>query len=122
MRGIAKRSRYADVYNAAYERRADLHDFVSGLLREFALHPAHHVRLPHHVKTMLATQTIGRDAHTAVVASQSLALSDFVERRAARCISRWALRHLYKPGGWFVTQRLCVWKEGGVAAKKKGPL
>ena len=100
MRGIAKR-RYADVYNAAYANRNGLCRFVSSVLKDFEKQPLLNARAPRYLSVMLETQSIGRDVSVSVPL-HSVQLSRFVENRAARCIARCVLRHLYKPGGWFV--------------------
>jgi len=101
MRGILKR-RYSDVYNAAF-RSKNLRNFVASLLRDFEAAPMSHARVPRYLSTMLETQSIAQSVATLVeISPQSLALSRFIEVRAARRIVRQALHHLYKPDGWFV--------------------
>ena len=65
----------------------------------------YHARVPQYLWTMLDTQSIGQTVSPRVevssVSSRSLALSRFIEKRAARQIVRHVLHHLYKPNGWF---------------------
>ena len=104
MRGISKK-RYSDVYNAAYLCGKDargLANFVLSMLKDFEAAPVPHARIPQYLQTMLDTQSIGLNASPRIeVSSQSLALSRFIEARAARLIVFHALHHLYKPNGWF---------------------
>lgn len=104
MRGIFKRS-YSDVYNAAYRSKngpRGLANFVVSMLRDFEAAPMSNARVPQYLRTMLDTQSIAQNLIQPVhVSPQSLALSRFIEKRAARQIVRHALHHLYKPNGWF---------------------
>ena len=105
------------MYNAAYRsRRAPrgLSNFVSTMLRDFEAAPMSHVRVPQYLRTMLDTQSIAHDVRTTVqVSPRSLALSHFIEERAARRIVRHVLHHLYKPNGWFERRTAIEWCMNG---------
>ena len=93
------------MYNAAYWSKngpRGLTNFVVTMLRDFEASPMSHARVPQYLWTMLNTQSIAQNLTQPVhVSPQSLALSRFIEKRAARQIARHALHHLYKPNGWF---------------------
>lgn len=107
MKSITKRRpfRYADLYNAAFATK-NLRRFVRQALVDFEREPMTRVRTPRYVHTLLSTQTIGQKASDERVPYRSVALMQFIERRAARLIGAHILEFLYRPGGWFHLSRL----------------
>ena len=105
------------MYNAAYRSRlatCGISNFVSTMLRDFEAAPMSHARVPQYLRTMLDTQGIAHDLRPTVeISPRSLALSHFIEERAARRIVRHTLHHLYKPNGWFERRTAIEWCSNG---------
>ena len=101
--------RYADVYNAAF-RSGCVSTFVRHSMSRFKANPIRMVRVPRYVDRMLRTQGIGQRVHPSALAWDAVAwalrVSRFVERRAARTISRSFLRYWYHPSGPWMREQL----------------
>lgn len=104
-----KRTRYSDVYNAAF-CSASVPVFVDHTLKRFRASPAEHVALPRHVDCLLRTQSLARDrdrpAYPVCEVRWALSLARFVERRAARVITRGLLAFWYAPTGPWLARTL----------------
>ena len=100
---ICKKRRYADVYTRAFDGgKRKLQRLVSTLLDEFRCAPVWNLRVPHHVHTLLTTQSLADELEVSrEPLGWAFRLVRLIERRAARVIARAYLDHLYKPGGWW---------------------
>lgn len=115
-----KRLRYADVYNGAYKRSvvvrcSNLSEFVERTLKRFRKNPVHHVAVPRYVKTLLHTQSIAtRHLPESCNSLQwALAVTRFIERRAARLIAATFLHYMYCPSGPWLRRQLCQLQGSG---------
>lgn len=104
-----KRPRYHDVYNEAFNHKKTLAGYVEELLQSFHGAPQRLLHVPRYLDTMLRTQAIahrddGRLDRRSIW--HAMRVSRFVQRRAARIITRQALHCIYRPDGPWL--RKCV--------------
>lgn len=113
---IARRrrySRYADLYNQAYEERGRgqcVSRTLHGVIQQFLRRPWRMVHAPRHVDTLVRTQSLVTERVASELPDEllrwTLRLARFVENRAARVIFRWARHFLYRPAGPWVRSLL----------------
>ena len=112
---MPKRTRYSDVYNAAF-RSASVPLFVDHTLKRFRASPAEHVSLPRHVDCLLRTQSLARGRpYPQCEVRWALSLARFVERRAARVITRRMLSFWYSPTGPWLARTINALRARGWA-------
>ena len=101
---ILKKRRYADIYEIAFAQRSTMQTFVDKIVCEFKADPIHNVRTPSYVHTVLTTQSIAEKERFKPYPDLAWTFSvvRFMERRAARLLTRAALEFLYRPEGWYV--------------------
>ena len=123
LRRRSVRLTYAEVYNCAYAcyGRNRIDHFVSRYVRAFLREPTRFKSIPKHLDTILTTQHIGRGKEAGSgqdpvrTVKWALRVVRFMERRAAKVITRCVLEYLYAPCGPWLRRTLEDHAQSGLA-------